>query len=52
MIDLQMKTEKAITFSEGEILNRFAEPKQFINLKLVMWCLPSMKLLLSTCFHV
>ena len=30
MIDLQMKilTEKAITFSEGEILNRFAEPKQ------------------------
>ena len=30
MIDLQMKilTEKVITFSEGEILNRFAEPKQ------------------------
>ena len=30
MIDLQMKilTEKAITFSVGEILNRFAEPKQ------------------------
>ena len=29
MIDLQMKilTEKAITFSEGEIVNRFAEPK-------------------------
>ena len=30
MIDLQMKilTEKAITISEGEIVNRFAEPKQ------------------------
>ena len=29
MTDLQMKilTKKAITFSEKEILNRFAEPK-------------------------
>ena len=37
MIDLQMKilTEKAIAFSEGEILNRFAEPKQIYKISYV-----------------
>ena len=48
-LQMTILTEKAITFSEGEILD-LQNPNKFI--KSVMWRLLSMKLLLSTCFHV